>query len=124
MVETLGWLNIGLILLMGTIYPMKKLYLNKRKKSLLLLYRKAKFYHPILGFIIVIIGLIHGYTALGTIRLHTGIFILFTVILMGCITALGRKKLLFKKKWLAIHSNLSLLLLLFIIIHIFFRNII
>ena len=124
MVDALGWLNLVLIIFMVLIYPLKRMYLKKRKPELLALYKSARNYHPLLGFTIVLIGLIHGFMALGTIRLHTGTLVLFTVILMGCITTFGRKKVLFSKTWLKLHKTLIPLLFVFIIIHIFFRNII
>lgn len=124
MIVALGWLNLVLIIFMVLIYPLKRMYLKKRKPELLALYKSARNYHPLLGFTIILIGLIHGFMALGTIRLHTGTLVLFTVILMGCITTFGRKKVLFSKTWLKLHKTLIPLLFVFIIIHIFFRNII
>jgi len=124
MVEGLGWLNLALVFLMILIYPIKRLYLDKRKPKLLKLYKAARYYHPLLGFIIVLIGLTHGYLAIGSIRLHTGTLVVLTVILMGCITVLGRRKLLFQRNWRKIHVYLVPLLFIFIFVHIFFRNII
>jgi len=124
MVEVLGWLNIGLIILMGTIYPIKKIYLKNKSHGVFSIYRKTRLLHPILGLIIVVIGLTHGYLALGTLRLHTGSLLVTTIIVMGCVTSLGRKQLLFKKSWIKIHRSLVPILFIFIILHIFFRSLI
>ena len=124
MVEVLGWVNIGLIILMGTIYPIKKIYIRSKSQRLLNVYRKVRLLHPILGLIVVTIGLIHGYLALGTLRLHTGSLLLTAIIVMGCVTSFGRRQIIFKKNWIMIHRNLVPILFVLIIIHVFFRSLI
>lgn len=122
MVEGLGWLNLFLILLTSLIYPIKKVYFKNRKSGLLKIFKVARQLHPLLGFIIVLIGLIHGCLALGSIRLHTGYLILYTIIIMGCITTLGRKGKTFNNTWLSLHRAFVPFLFLFIFVHLFFRN--
>ena len=97
MVDALGWLNIGLIALMFALFPIKRSYLKYRKSSYLKVYRKVRVFHPLLGLIIIIIGLVHGFLALGTIKLHTGTLVLISIITMGLISTLGRKKIVFTK---------------------------
>lgn len=107
------------------IYPIKKAYEKTRDKRILLIYKKMRVLHPIIGALIIIIGLIHGYMGLGTLlRLHTGSFVIITLIIMGLIAVTGPKVKPLRKKWRFIHRNIGLVLLIFILIHVFYRNLI
>ena len=131
MVDALGWINLLLVLLMGSIYPIKKAATAKlqrvgkeKVKGSMLLYQKMRIIHPILGILIVGIGLVHGYLALGTIRLHTGLLVVIWIMLMGSVAIFGPRMKVLRKKWRNLHREMGLVLLIFVIIHLFWRSLI
>ena len=121
---TLGWINIALITVMGLIYPLRMTYLKKKDKRLLAIYQKMRIIHPLTGGMIIVLGLIHGYMSLGTIRLHTGLLIVIVLIIMGAIALLGPRTKMLKRSWRVVHRYMGLALWSSILLHLFFRSII
>ena len=124
MAGILGWINLVLILFMGSIFPIKKMYQKHKTKKLLDLYKTIRKIHPFMGLTIIIIGIIHGYMQLNTIRIHTGTLILLMVILMGSVALLGPRIKILKRNWRFIHRNMGFLLLGTLVIHLFFNSLI
>ncbi len=129
MVDALGWLNLFLIIIMSAIYPVKKLQVSmiKRKgkeqaKKYTTIYKKISTLHPILGIIIIVVGVVHGFLALGEFRLHTGSLIIVNLVLMAVTAIIGPKIKGLRKKWRNLHQGLALLLFVFIVIHLFWRS--
>lgn len=116
---------------MASIYPVKLSYLRKIKVQGRQhaeihgkIYNIIRKTHPILGSLIVLIGLYHGWIAFGRFPLHTGTLVLGTIILMGLVALLGPKIKGLRKSWRSIHRGLGFLLFLLVIIHIYWRNLI
>lgn len=124
MIKILGWIIVSLVFIMGGIYPVKLYYSKTKDKNLLKAYKKLRVLHPILGIVIIILGSIHGFLALGTIRLHTGTIVLSLIIIMALISLLGQRINKFKGSWRPYHRYVSLILWIAIFIHIFYRNLI
>lgn len=121
---TLGWINLALITAMGLIYPLRMTYLKTKDKKLLSLYKTMRVIHPLTGGVIILIGLIHGYMSLGTIRLHTGLLIVIVLLFMAGIALLGPRTKLLKKNWRVVHRFMGLLLWSSILLHLFYRSLI
>lgn len=129
MVILIGWINIGLIVLMGSIFPVKKMYLKKMKEkgkkeaeNLGKLYRFSRKAHPVLGMGILALGFYHGYQAFSLTVWHTGTLLLYTLLLMAIIALSGPKIKAFKKHWRLVHRSLGGLVYLLALLHIFWRN--
>ncbi|WP_026477166.1 hypothetical protein [Alkaliphilus transvaalensis] len=122
MVDVMGWLNLLLILIMASISPLKKLGTKNIKARKC--YQKMRAIHPIMGILIIIIGLLHGYLALGTIKLHTGSLIVINLVLLALIAIIGPKVKQLRRRWRDIHKGLGFLLVVFLILHLFWRSLI
>ncbi len=119
MYQVLGYLNIALLVVITAPYWLKKLNLwlfhwkGKGFQATLKFLRKL---HKPLGLALVLLAILHGYLALGTLRLHTGslawIILLVTVALGGAFYRLKKAPLF---KW---HKAFALLVVLFTAIHL------
>ncbi|SCY33337.1 hypothetical protein [Alkaliphilus peptidifermentans] len=114
----LGWINIFLILTMAMIYPIKMQYQRTRNKDLLAVYKRVKIAHPFVGGAIIIIAFVHGYLQLGTLRMHSGLYVLITIALMGIIALIGPRIKVLRKRWRSIHRLLFLPLIILILLHV------
>ncbi|SES65477.1 hypothetical protein SAMN05660297_00111 [Natronincola peptidivorans] len=126
MVKILGWSNTVLVAIMTLMYPLKKYSLassgeKKRGKNgkVLEMYKKLRKAHPDIGYVIITIGLIHGYLAVGFLKWHSGVLVLNTIIMMALSVILGQRIKRMKSNWCVVHKLLSIALILFIINHIF-----
>ncbi len=124
MVGTMGWVNLVLIVIMGLIYPLKMAYQRNKDKKVLELYKRARIFHPVLGFVIIGIGLTHGYLALGALRLHTGSLVLLALIAMATIALIGPRMKALRKSWRTIHRYAGGVLWAFLLLHLFYRSLI
>lgn len=76
--------------------------------------------HKPLGALIIVIAMIHGYLALGTIRLHTGLLVLVAILVTA---SLGGSFYLFKKRNLFLwHRRMVLIVILLLLLHLFFPS--
>ncbi len=116
--QIMGWLNVILVVLMGAIYPVKEKM--RTNKKLIPLYRKMRIIHPVVGVLMILVGSIHGYVALGEISLHSGSLILLALIAMALIALAGQKIKAFKKGWRKVHRTLGILVFLLVLAHLIF----
>lgn len=123
MYAVLGWLNIGLIAIMTAPYWLR--FLNSRTLRLkgggyAKTIRVLRAVHKPLGIAILILAAIHGYLALGALRLHTGT-IAGTMLLITA--ALGGMFYYTKKKPVFVwHKRFVAVLLVFVLIHLLFPS--
>ncbi|NBG86968.1 hypothetical protein [Isachenkonia alkalipeptolytica] len=129
MVVVIGWVNIALIVIMGSIYPIKQVYLKKFKEqgkekaqNWGRLYQFARKAHPATGLIILAIGFYHGYQAFSLTVWHTGTLLLYTLLLMAVVALAGPRIKAFKKHWRKVHRSLGGVVYVLAILHIFWRN--
>lgn len=119
----LGWLNIGLLVVMTSPFWLR--FLNERTLRLKggVYGKTIKFLrtiHKPLGGAIIVIALIHAYLAWGILRLHTGFFVWFTVFATA---VLGASFYYTKKKPLFVwHRRVVLLAILLLLVHLLFPN--
>ena len=130
MVSLLGWINIGLLVMMGSIYPIKNRYLKTLKsqgkekaKTLGLIYGFSRKAHPVTGILILVIGFYHGSQAFSLTVVHTGTLLLYGILLMGLIAIIGQKLKPLRKHWRKVHRILGVVVFVFAALHVFWRNI-
>ena len=120
MYNVLGWINamILLLLILPCILNFYNKLLNKRSFKISLLLLAFKKLHKRLGILLLFMPLIHGYMALGEIKLHTGI-ILYLFILLTIIH--GAIYSHFKKGFhLNLHKILAVFSIFIFAIHLFY----
>lgn len=129
MVRIIGWINIILILFMIAIYPIKYLYLKSIRESKTNYYFKKAYnifkrFHPIIGLIIIIFGLYHGYKLYSLTIIYTGTILLYSIFLNGFIALIGQKLKMMKKHWRKAHRIMALFIVIFALLHLISPNII
>jgi hypothetical protein len=76
--------------------------------------------HKPLGALILIIAAVHGYLALGVLRLHTGTILWLAIFITA---GMGLSFYLFKKKSLFVwHKRMVLVVIVLLLVHLFFPN--
>ena len=121
--EFLGWFNVVLLSVMTAPYWLR--FLNNRTLHLkggayAKTIKVLRAIHKPLGGFILLIALVHGYLAWGTLRLHTGTFLWLSVLITA---SLGLLFYLTKKKGLFIwHKRAVLLILAVLLIHLLFPS--
>jgi|LFRM01.2.fsa_nt_gb cytochrome c biogenesis protein CcdA len=122
--SNLGWLSVIIIGILVASYVLK--FLNKKVfKSKSATYRKILMFfrkiHKPLGIALLIVPLIHGYMALGTLfRLHTGTLLYLSLLLTA--TMGGSFYKLKKKEFFVWHKRMALLTVILFLIHFFFPS--
>lgn len=123
MYSTLGWLNIGFLVLMTAPYWLRLLNkhtLHLKGGAYAKTIKALRAIHKPLGLTVVVVMLVHGYLALGSLRLHTG-----TIVgVMLLITASLGGLFYFTKKRFAFtwHKRMALLLVVLLLIHLIFPS--
>ncbi len=72
--------------------------------------------HKPMAMILVATGLIHGWIAIGTIRVHTGYLLWFSIVLNLMLYVYGKA---FKKpKWIKFHRTMAGVIVCLLILHL------
>ena len=123
MYRILGILNVVLLTVITSPYWLRGLgqrFFPKMKIAATKLMKVLRAIHKPLGVCLLLVTLIHGYLALGALRLHTGtlagLSVLATVVL-GILFFRKRKAVFFK--W---HKRTALLTLLLTLLHLVVPN--
>lgn len=123
MYKILGWINAILLVLIIAQFILNytnRNFIKTDNKTFKKIQKLFKLIHKPLGITLAILGLIHGYMALGGFRLHTGsllyLSLFITAILGGSFYKL-RKKVFFL--W---HKRIAALTVLLLMVHIFFPD--
>ena len=125
MVDALGYLNLILILVMTSMYVVKQLAMTRgRSKIWAPIYQRMRKIHPALGIVVISIGMIHGSLALGTLRMHTGLLLVMTLVLAGLVALAGSSFPYLKSRWREAHRSSTLFVFIALMIHMFWRNLI
>ncbi len=125
LIRILGWFNIALVgvsFLPFLLRRFRKYVLKKPNKHLNAILKFLSKIHPFIGITLLITSFLHGYLALGTIKLHTGYVAWFLVLVMFSIRVWG--KVSKSRYWMSLHRAVAMLLLLALLLHIFARSII
>ena len=119
----LGWLNVGLIAVMTAPFWLR--FLNDHTFRLKggaygQVIKFLRTIHKPLGIAVIIIALIHAYLAWGTLRLHTGSFLWFSIFIAA---VLGASFYFTKKKPLFFwHKRVVMFALVLLLVHLLFPN--
>ncbi|HHU49670.1 MAG TPA: hypothetical protein GXZ37_08130 [Clostridiales bacterium] len=100
----------------------RRYILKKPGKKLDAILKPLSKIHPFIGVTLMITGFLHGYMALGSIRLHTGYLTWFLVLVLFAIRIWG--SLSKDRYWLVLHRAIALLLVVSLLLHIFAGNLI
>ena len=120
--KNLGWLNLVIIGVLIT--PFLLNFLNKNffktknhfYKKIIVFFRKI---HKPLGIALLIIPLIHGYMALGTLfRLHTGTLLYISIFITASMGGIFYK--LKKKEFFLWHKRMAFITVILFLIHFYF----
>ena len=121
MYRVLGWFNVGFLAVMTSPYWLR--FLNNHTLRLKggtygKVIKILRAVHKPLGAAILVIAAIHGYLALGALRLHTGTIVGSMVLITA---VLGATFFFTKKKAVFVwHKRMVLAVILFLLIHLLF----
>jgi uncharacterized protein with FMN-binding domain len=116
----LAWISVLLMIILSVIYILGKLTIRSKGKSkhLISLNRILRKHHKLLGMILVITGLVHGYFSSDSIlSLNLGTVAWIVSILLG-LNWMARKALSKYKGWIYYHRALTVAFILTIIFHV------
>lgn len=121
--KVLGWFNaISLFIILAPFilnFLNRKLFKNKSKEIRDLVKTLRKIHKP-LGLVLIFTGIIHGYMALGGLRLHTGTLLYISLILTGAMGgSFYRTK---KKKFFTWHKRFAALTVGLLILHLVYPS--
>jgi hypothetical protein len=114
-----GWINVALVALMLLPVAMQNMNQMIFKKEEGLYVKTAKFFrkiHRYIGAVLLVFILVHGYLALGSLRLHTGTVLgalFLAAALFAGIFILGKKKWAFKT-----HKAFAIAFTTFLLVHL------
>lgn len=122
MYSILGYVSVGLLVLLVLPYVLRIINTKflKRNKRVNNVIKFLKKYHKLFGAAALIISLIHGYMALGGLRLHTGSLVFMSMALAAITGMLFAKKK--KKILLTLHRAFSALSIALLGLHYFFPS--
>ncbi|MBN2880379.1 MAG: hypothetical protein JXN65_12205 [Clostridia bacterium] len=115
MYPVLGWINVGIVVIL--LIPFVILKGVKNKDSFLFKLKKflSKFHRP-LGALLVVSAVVHGYLALHKIALHTGTLVavaaLITMFVGGMFISMKKKPIL------TLHKVLGMVLVVLLVVHL------
>ncbi|MDY0092094.1 MAG: hypothetical protein RBT80_05300 [Candidatus Vecturithrix sp.] len=124
-ISFLGWLNVVLVLIVVSLFTFRRInrYIFANQQPFLKkLNKPLSKIHPYIGFLLIISAYIHGDLALGSMfRIHTGPVAWWILIVMMLVALIGKKYRI--KQWLTVHRTLAAFFIVFIVLHLFARNI-
>ncbi|QAV32547.1 hypothetical protein SAMN04488510_11754 [Fervidobacterium changbaicum] len=117
--QILGITSAVLLFFQISLFVFRRIYkyLPKKPTWFPLILKFLRRAHVYTGIALLIVGFIHGYLALGTIRLHTGL-ILWLGILLAFVGFLFKNKV--GKKWIFYHRIMGFVLIALFFVHYFF----
>ena len=123
MYRILGWINVSIVAIMLTPFALpylSKNLLRKHKESIQESYKVLRTVHKLLGGILFISAIVHGYLALMAFALHTGTILgILTVI----VVSFGGLFRFIKKKWVrTTHKVLAFIMILVLCLHLIFPS--
>ena len=123
MYKILGWVNFAAVIIMFLPIMMQKLNtqkFNQKNNIYVRFLRNIRKLHKPIGIILFVSALIHGFLALGALRLHTGSLLGLLLVITGIFAFLFYK---LKKKWLFVtHKILAYLLVILMIVHLVYPS--
>ena len=99
---------------------LNKNFLKTKNKTYFKVVKFMRKLHKPLGITLIILGLIHGYMALGTLRMHTGSLFYLAILITGVLGGSFYK--LKKKELFTWHKRLAAIAFVLFLLHLFFPN--
>lgn len=119
----IGWLNIAIFVIMTAPFWLRFLnthLFHLKGGAYLKVIKVLRRIHKPIGVGLLVLAVIHGYLALGSLRLHTGLLVLLAAVVTA---VFGLFYYLFKKKTLLRwHRAMVVVTLLFVVIHLLFPS--
>ncbi len=115
-----AWISVLLTIALSIIYILRKLIVQSKGKNIYLisLNRKLRKHHKLIGIMLVITGLVHGYFSSESIlSLNLGTASWIISILLG-LNWMAKKSLSKYKGWIYYHRILTVAFILAIILHV------
>lgn len=119
----LGWINVIALTIVLSPFVLnfinRKAFKNKNMAIREIVKLLRKFHKP-LGIILVVTGIVHGYMALGSLRLHTGTILYLSTLITGILGgAFYRTK---KRAFFVWHKRLAFLSVALLLLHYFYPS--
>jgi hypothetical protein len=123
MYSVLGWLNVvvlGVILSPYVLGFLNRKFFKTQKQGFRNTLKFLRRLHKPLGIAMAVLALVHGYLAMGGLRLHTGSLLYLSII----ITALlgGSFYKLKKRALFTWHKRMALVSFLLLLLHLFYPS--
>lgn len=123
MYQILGWLNVAMLVTITSPYWVRRLgqwFFPGKRAAIARRIKPLRALHKPLGIALAVLALIHGYMALGALRLHTGSLVWVLVLVTATVGVLfyrNKKAPLFR--W---HKRLALATILLLLVHLVFPH--
>lgn len=118
-----GWLIVIILVIIISPYILNLLnrkVLKTKDKNFFKVVKFLRSLHKPLGLAVMILGIVHGYMALGGLRLHTGTLLYISILITGI---LGGAFYRLKKRPLFIwHKRMAALSVVLFLLHYFFPS--
>lgn len=118
-----GWLIVIMLVIIISPYILNLLnrkVLKTKDKNFFKVVKFLRSLHKPLGLAVMILGIVHGYMALGGLRLHTGTLLYISILITGI---LGGAFYRLKKRPLFIwHKRMAALSVVLFLLHYFFPS--
>ena len=119
----LGWLSViafVVVLLPYVLNLLNKKFIKTKNKTFFKLVKFLRSLHKPFGIVLIVLGLIHGYMALRSLRLHTGTLFYIAILVTGI---LGGSFYKLKKKELFVwHKRMAIVAVVLFFLHYFFPS--
>ena len=123
MYAVIGWFNVAAVVVMTAPFWLRlinKHAFHNKSKALARLIKILRAVHKPLGIAILVLAIVHGILALGSLRVHTGtiagIMLIITAVLGGSFYRLKKRPLFIA------HRTMALLFALFVLVHLIFPS--
>jgi hypothetical protein len=123
MYQILGILNVALFVGVTSPYWLRRInqwFFHGKSKGIVQGVKKLRKVHKPLGICLVVLSLIHGYLALGALRLHTGSLAWIMSIITVLLGVLFYKRK--KAVYLLWHKRAALLTIILTVLHLVFPS--
>lgn len=117
----MGWVIVALLLIMTA--PLYLRILNKhvfhsKSETYIKVVKAFRIVHKPLGLILLLIGFVHGFLALGSIRLHTGLLLWSSLVVTASLGAAFYKSK--KKGFFTAHKRMLIVVICLLLLHLLF----
>lgn len=122
MYSVLGYLSLAMLVILALPYPLRilnKKMLDNNPKITSLVKQLKKIHRPV-GAAVGVLAIVHGYMAMGSLRLHTGTLTYLSMLIAVCFGGLFHIKK--KKTFLTLHRSFAVITLGLLAVHLLFPS--